>query len=256
MEKNKFYVGKVIYNEDPTFTGRCKVRVFGLFDGLDDEFVPWFAPVNSGIFSTQGGGSLSIPKIGDIVRVQFSNNDLYSGEYMSLQCLDPELVKEIKDDYLGTHVLLFDAEAELMVLYQVNTGFKIYHKGSHIILDPTGMIQLKHSNNTNVIEIGDDHINITTASTASGGNNPTGTINITSGNTINLNADTINLNSKHVNIGNSENKEKFKAVKGQTLQHVLSQLATAIDAKYPVGFGFIPRDFSEITSESVTLTAN
>ena len=232
MEKNKYYIGKVIYNEDPTFTGRCKVRVFGLFDGLEDEFIPWFAPVNSGIFSTKGGGSISVPKIDDIVRVKFSNNDLYSGEYTSLQCLDPELVKEIKDDYLGTQVLLFDAEAELIVSYQQNTGFKIYHKGSHIILDPTGMIQLKHSNDTNVIQISNDKIIITTASTEGGGSNPTSTIDITSGNTITITADTINLRAKHINIGNSTTEQ---AVKGQSLRRILQDMQNTIALKYPQG---------------------
>ncbi len=253
MEKNKYYIGKVIYNEDPTFTGRCKVRVFGLFDGLDDDFIPWFAPVNSGIFSTKGGGSISVPKIDDIVRVKFSNNDLYSGEYTSLQCLDPELVKEIKDDYLGTHVLLFDAEAELIVSYQQNTGFKIYHKGSHIILDPTGMIQLKHSNDTNVIQISNDKIVITTASTEGGGSNPTSTIDITSGNSITISADTVNVNAKHVNLGNAP---VYSAVKGEVLQDVLRSMAAAIDTKYPMGLSCSGLRFGDILSNDVKLSSS
>ena len=100
------YIGKVIYNEDTTHTGRCKVRVFGLFDNLKDENIPWFTPMNSSIFSAGGAGSLDVPKIGTIVRVKFSNNDYYSGEYMALQCVDPALVKEIEDDYDGAHVCL------------------------------------------------------------------------------------------------------------------------------------------------------
>ena len=247
-ERDKFYIGKVIYNEDPTFTGRCKVRVFGMFDGLEDKFIPWFAPVNSGIFSTKGAGSLSVPKIGDIVRVKFSNDDLYSGEYTSLQCLDPELVKEIKDDYLGAHVLLFDAEAELMVSYQENSGFKIYHKGSKIILDPTGLIQILHSNNSNAIEVSNDKITITTASTAGGGSSPTGTIDITSGNTVNISADTVNVNAKHVNLGNSPT---YSAVKGETLQQVLQRFANVIDTKYPLGVSLSGSKYSEILSKKV-----
>jgi len=34
------YIGKVIYNKDPDYTGRCKVRVFGLMDELEDNLVP------------------------------------------------------------------------------------------------------------------------------------------------------------------------------------------------------------------------
>ena len=131
------YIGKVIYNEDTTHTGRCKVRVFGLFDELEDEYIPWFTPMNSAIFSAGGAGSLDVPKIGAIVRVKFSNDDYYSGEYMALQCVDPALVKEIEDDYDGAHVLLYDSDAELVVIYQKMTGLKIYHKGASIILDPS-----------------------------------------------------------------------------------------------------------------------
>ena len=250
MEKDKFYVGRVIYNEDPTFTGRCKVRVFGLFDGLGDDFIPWFTPVNSNIFSTKGGGSLSVPKINDIVRVKFSNNDLYSGEYSSLQNLDPELVNEIKDDYLGTHVLLFDSEAELMVLYQESTGFKIYHKGSSMIIDPTGMIQLKHSNNNCVIELKNDGIIITTAD--GGGNSPTGNIKISGGNKIDITADNVNVTAKTVNLGTNADSGHHPAVKGDALQSALSQLATAVNMKYPIGYT-VPTTYPNIISKSVNV---
>lgn len=248
MEHNKFYVGKVIYNEDPTFSGRCKVRVFGMFDGLDDKFIPWFAPANSGIYSTKGGGSLSVPKLGDIVRVNFSNNDLYSGEYSSLQYLDPDLINEIKDDYLGTHVLLFDSEAELMVLYQEKTGFKIYHKGSRIIIDPDGMIQAKNANNNCVIEIKDSGITIATA--AGGGNEPTGTINISSANSVNITAPNVNVNANKVNLCNGANQP---AVKGKTLQGVLMEMAVAIDNKYPKGVECSTKNFASILSNKVNL---
>ena len=33
------FVGRVIKNEDPDFTGRCKVRVFGLMDELEQYSV-------------------------------------------------------------------------------------------------------------------------------------------------------------------------------------------------------------------------
>ena len=77
MDLSKEYVGKVIYNQDPTHTGRCKVKVIGLFDNLPDENIPWFTPVNSNVFSGGGSGSISVPKLNTYVRVKFSNDDLY-----------------------------------------------------------------------------------------------------------------------------------------------------------------------------------
>ena len=72
MDLNKDFLGRVIYNEDPTFSGRCKVQVFGLFDAFETENIPWFVPQSCSIFSSgNGSGNLSVPKIGTIVRVKF-----------------------------------------------------------------------------------------------------------------------------------------------------------------------------------------
>jgi len=60
MIPNKDYIGTVIYNEDPTFAGRCKVKVFGLFDDLSDDNIPWFVPSTTTIYSSEGGGNISI----------------------------------------------------------------------------------------------------------------------------------------------------------------------------------------------------
>ena len=226
------YIGKVIYNEDTTHTGRCKVRVFGLFDNLKDQNIPWFTPMNSSIFSAGGAGSLDVPKIGTIVRVKFSNNDYYSGEYMALQCVDPALVKEIEDDYDGAHVLLYDSDAELVVIYQKMTGLKIYHKGASIILDPTGSIQLKHQNNANVIELNQNNIIITTASSEGGGNNTTGTINISSGNEINITAPNVNVNAENIKLGKTGNDN---IVTANRLRPLLMSIMEELKAKSPYG---------------------
>ena len=231
MDLTKEYIGKVIFNEDPTYTGRCKVRVFGLFDELPDENIPWFTPVNSSTFSTGGSGSLSVPKLNTFVRVKFSNNDLYSGEYSYLQVVDPAMINEIKDDYLGTQVLMYDAEAELVITYQKMQGFKIYHKGSYILLNPTGDIQIEHQNNSNAIEVKNDRIIITTASGKAGGSS-VGTIDITSGSIVNVTADTVNINGNNVNIGPGP---YVPAVNSEELKVVLNKIIAAIGLKMPVG---------------------
>ena len=250
MDITRDFLGRVIYNEDPTFTGRCKVRVFSLFDDIDDEHIPWFTPQNSAIFSSEhGAGSLSVPKVGSIVRVNFNSDNLYSGEYTNLQNLDPALIDEIKDDYQNTHVLLYDSEKDLIVLYQPMTGYKMYLAGSMIKIDADGMIQLKHKNTSNVVEVKDNQINIVT--TAGDGENVNGEINISSGSTININAPTVNVNAKTINLGDKSN---YKAVRGQKLVSVLQQIATELNTKYPAGAStLIGRDFKEILSDTVNL---
>lgn len=245
------YIGRVIYNEDPTFTGRCKVRVFGLFDALEDENIPWFMPVNSEIYSSGGAGSVSIPKINDIVRVRFSNNDYYSGEYMSVVGLDPQLVEEIKEDYLGTHVLLYDAAEELLVIYQVMTGIKIFHKGSYIIIDPKSNVHIHHSNLSNAIEINEDGIIITTNGSDGGGGNSTGKINMSSGDEINATAKTVKVNAKKVLLGTGAGETNFSAVKGEELQTVLKTIVSELAAKQPQGSSLLGNSFSNILSKTV-----
>ena len=244
MNLNKDYIGRVIFNEDPTFSGRCKIRVFGLFDELDDQFIPWFAPKNFKIFSSaKGAGDISVPKIGTIVRVNFES-DIYSGEYTNIQNIDPALIDEIKDDYQNTHVLCYDSDKDLVVMYQPMTGFKIWLAGSLIKVDSDGSIQLKHKNNTNVIEINENTVNITTAA---GG----GVVNISADTTINVTAPTVNIDSKSISLGKNS---VAKAVKGDKLCSVLKQFATEINTKFPQGAStLVGRSFEEILSDAVTL---
>ena len=241
VESNKDYIGIVIYNEDTTFSGRCKIRVFGVFDELPDENIPWFSQTNMNIFSSGGGGNISVPKKGDVVRVRFNNGDIYSGEYSALQNIDPQLIQEIKDDYQGTNVLMYDADEELIVIFQPNSGIKISLRNSLIRIGADGVIQACHQNNTSVVEMTDSDINITAA--GSGSN-----INIYAANNVTLNAPKVSIDSNSVSIGNDA---KSPAVKGDELQKVLMQIATEIAAKTPQGSGLAGKTFSEILSTDV-----
>lgn len=234
MEANKDYIGRVVYIDDVTHTGRCKIRVFGLFDTLDDENLPWFTQGTTTKFSSDGGGSIDIPKVGSIVKVKFSNNDFYSGEYYSLPMIDPRLVKEIEDDYEDTHVLLYDGDQELIIIYQKMTGLKIFHKDASIILTPTGSIQLKHANDRSVIEINDNNIYITTVD---GGDGPTGDVNISAGNTVNIKANTIHLESDNIKLGSS-GSDKHLAI-AEEVGAALTKIVNVIATKLPIGAGVL-----------------
>ena len=39
--ENSHYLGVVVDNDDPEFRGRAKVKVFGVFDDLETEQIPW-----------------------------------------------------------------------------------------------------------------------------------------------------------------------------------------------------------------------
>ena len=239
---SKDYIGRVIYNEDPTFSGRCKIRVFSVFDDLPDQNIPWFVPANFTVFSGNGGGNISIPKVGDIVRVRFTNDDdhYYSGEYSCIQNLDPNLIDYIKDDYADTHVLLYDFDKKLLIIYQPKSGLKIQLNESFIIIDANGTIQLNRKDK-NVLEIKDNEINIASRKNDN--------INITTEGTVNIKGGNIIIESGNINLG--EDGESFSAVKGEKLVTELQTLSNLITGKFPEGG--VVKDFSNILSSQVKI---
>jgi hypothetical protein len=160
----KDYVGEVIDTNDPEKEFRCKIRVYGLFDDIEDEKLPWAYPGGNTIFGGKSGGfgSGSVPKKGALVKVKFANGDLYSPEYMAMQNINPALKAELGDDYEGTHVLAYDEDEDLKILYQKGTGLKIHLKDSHITINPDTSITIEHSQSQSIIELVGDTCNVVT----------------------------------------------------------------------------------------------
>lgn len=228
---NDNYIGVVIYNKDPDYTGRCKVKVFGIMDDIEDEFIPWFTPINGCVFSGGGNGVLSIPKIGTYVRVRFANGDIYSGEYYAIQNIDNELVNEIKDNYENTHVFGYDSDKDFYMMFQpsqvdsngnqLGKGFKINYNDTIIQITPDSRIYIQTPEGESIIELVDEDIKII------GGKNVT----IAGATEVNVIGGTINLNGNNVNVGKNANEP---AVLGNKLVSVLKSLCLAIQAKMPV----------------------
>lgn len=156
------WLGVVINNQDPTFSGRAQVRVFGVMAGIIDEHIPWATPINSKFYGSDGAADLSVPKLGQFVRVQFSDGDLYAPEIIGLQNIDKALIEEIKNDYDGTHVLLYDVDANLSVIYQPNTGIMIFHNESFIQISPDSMITLQTEDAESLVQMEGDVTRVVT----------------------------------------------------------------------------------------------
>jgi hypothetical protein len=74
--RDTHWLGEVMDNEDPLLNGRCKIKVFGKFDNISTENIPWATPQNRML-----PGSHAVPRIGDIVSIRFDNGDIYHPEY-------------------------------------------------------------------------------------------------------------------------------------------------------------------------------
>lgn len=240
------FIGVVVNSNDPTFSGRCKVKVFGIFDDIPNNDLPWASPINSAIFAGNGAGSISIPKIGQFVRIQYNNGDIYAPEYLAIQNIDSQLINKIKDDYQGTHVLLYDPEEELTVIFQKNSGFQIYHKESLIQISPDTLITLQTPNADSIIQLDRDIINITTKNE----------INIASAARAEVTADEVIVNgAQATKIGPGP---YFSAILAEPIWALLSTMATALDAKLPstpgVNVGLVEAAKQSATSTNVYIS--
>jgi hypothetical protein len=215
------WLGVISNNIDPTYSGRCQVRVYRLMDHLNAKDLPWAVPINSTIFAGDGAGSLSVPKIGQIVRIQFNNGDIYSPEYTTIQNIDTQLIERIKEDYDGTHVMLYDPDEELTVIYQRNSGLQMFYRGSFIQISPDSMITIEHANQESLIQLEGDKLNIVTKNE----------VNVSAAAKVSINADEV------VASGNQATKlgpgPYYHAVLGEVLFPLLQTMATALDAKMP-----------------------
>jgi hypothetical protein len=240
------WIGIVINNQDPTFAGRAQVRVFGLMDGIIDEHIPWASPVNSTVFGGNGGGSLSIPKLGQFVRIQFNNGDLYSPEIECLQNIDTALIERIKDDYEGTHVIMYDPLEDLTIIYQKNSGLLVYLKESFFQISPDSMITLQHADTESLIQMEGDITRIVTKNE----------IEVSAAAKVTVTADEVIVN------GNQTTKvgpgPYSHAVLAEPMWALVGTLATALDAKLPatpgVNVGIVEAAKQAATSTNVLIS--
>jgi hypothetical protein len=230
------WIGEVVDNNDPEFTGRCRVRVYGKFDGtndidkpdsgftIPDDHLPWAYPAASGIFAgggTKGAGSLSVPKVGTKVKIRFSGGNIYAPEYCAVQDLNQALVDEISGSYQNAHVLFFDEDEKVKVVYTPAKGLEIFHKDSHILINPDSSITIEHRDSQSIIELVGSNINVTANST----------VNITANSKIQAEANECVIN------GNSVTKlgpaPVYAGVLAEPLWTFLKIMASAVDAKLP-----------------------
>lgn len=124
--KDTDWLGEVVNNEDPNFDGRVKIRVFGKFDNIPVEDIPWARSRNrftSG--ATSGSGFHSVPKVGSIVNVKFDNGNLYEPEYESHDHIADELKSILEESYENAQSLWFDVDEELALFYTQADGIQM-----------------------------------------------------------------------------------------------------------------------------------
>lgn len=156
MSSPRLYLGEIVDIGDPLREGRARIKVFGLFDNLEIEDIPW-ADQNSGLsFGRNGSGGITIPKIGAIVAVEFDGQNYYKMSYSYEKENAPDLLAEISESYDGAQSIWYDADAlpgTLKFLYTRKSGMVLALGDAKIQLDTQDGGQLRI-----VIEMGQDQI--------------------------------------------------------------------------------------------------
>ncbi len=214
MDSKLIWIGEVVENNDPNYEGRIKARVFGKFDNIADEDLPWayhLSSINGG--SSGGYGELSVPKKGQLVQIIFFNDDILSPYWVSFPKINDKLKEEIADDYIDSRTLVYDEDAELKVMYLPNSGLKIHLAGSEILIGADSSIKIEHKDTQSIIELIGDKINIASSTE------------------INVTSNTVNVSGNLTNIGANPS---YSDTLAEPLVDLLLKLAALIDAKWPV----------------------
>jgi len=225
----KVFIGEVLDSADPEKEGRCKIKIFGLFNSEDPvvengkptgevkrvdlppEDLPWASPANGRFFAggeTKGFGDISIPKVGTIVKVIFPTGDMYSPEWSYIHNLNVQAVEEIQDSYEGSHILLYDndvPEGGLKIFYTEAKGLNIFFKSSQIIINPDSSITIEHKGGESIVEMIGGTINIVSSNQ----------VNVTAANNVTVETETCTIDAQSINLGAGAVES---VIKGNTFQ--------------------------------------
>ena len=127
MLSERTYLGKVVDIKDPLYQGRARIEVFGIFDGLPLEDLPWAEQIAGLSFGGDfGGGNMSIPRLGSIVSVHFEDDNYYKMSYHFIKEISNDLKAELREDnsYDGTQAIMYDSEAQPGILKMIYTRKK------------------------------------------------------------------------------------------------------------------------------------
>lgn len=244
------YLGEVVDANDPLREGRCKVKVFSIFDTLPVEDIPWAVQSQKPAFFGQDAkaGSISIPKKGAIVNVRFNNGDIYSPEYEQVQEIGDDIKEELQKssefEYEGAHYILFDGDEQIKLWFTKGRGLTFELKDSYLNIDQNSKIELYHKDGLSSVELDGNVVTVMSQSQ----------VNVIS-NSIRTTAQNVHIDGKSTRVGASNVVES--AMMGDSTFAALMGLAAMIDAKMPATPGaaqnFLNNMKDDMLSETVTV---
>jgi hypothetical protein len=214
------WLGEVVDVADPLKIGRAKVKVFGKFDEIPNDDIPWAYPGTSNTGgSDSGGGFFSVPKVGSIVSIRFDNGNIYHPEYFFNQKISVEVKEEIGNSYENAHIIVYDTvtAGAIKIFFTEAKGLMFDYQQTQINIKNDKSVLIQTASGDSKVEILDD-----------------GTMNITQKNDINITTDkAVNVKAKDVIIDHASTIELGK---GATEKVILgNKFMTLFNAHTHVG---------------------
>ena len=163
MPSQKTYLGKVVDIKDPLYQGRARIEVFGIFDGIPSDDLPWAEQISGLAFGGSfGGGNISIPRLGSVVAVEFEDNNYYKINYHYIKEISKDLLTELSEDnsYDGPQALIYDSEAQpgaLKMMYTRKKGL-VFQLGDATIQIDTQNAGTNKEKLRIVLKLNDDEV--------------------------------------------------------------------------------------------------
>lgn len=107
--KLTMYTGVVEDNNDPDKLGRCRIRVYGIFDdkNITTSSLPWALPEQS--FVGSNVGNFVVPPVDTLVRVYFDDDDIYKPVYTNKACNTQQLPEDRLENY-PNNLIMFETD--------------------------------------------------------------------------------------------------------------------------------------------------
>jgi hypothetical protein len=148
-EKTKlnFYTGKVVDNNDPDKLGRCKIRVYSVFDNeIPDADLPWAIPDFNFIGSDLG--SFIVPPNDTILKVYFDSGDYHTPRYTTkvIETNNLNFTADKDEDYPDTMVFFETNQQEYFKINRKTLTSTYRHaSGTIFTIDKYGNIEINNN---------------------------------------------------------------------------------------------------------------
>lgn len=144
----KYFIGIVKFNNDDKQLGRIKVSIPELFEGYNDESLPWFAivrPVFRG--ASNNVGYFHVPRIGTKVVCVFDKGNINSGLVIG-EIVDNNSKMTGIESYPNGYGFIDEGGTYFKVV--PNISAELHHKGTTVNINSSGAVTINAASNISV----------------------------------------------------------------------------------------------------------